>query len=328
VKSKISLVFLLIVLLTGCDSHPSLPTSVPTEKTIPTNVPTTRTSPIKITARPRFTLIIPQTSTPIPSLTSVPKFTKTLASSDLWKNYAALNSPDEKWVAYYNFNEIKVVNLDTNIIWVLPCELFQSCNYIIPMKWSQNGETLFFGASSYLGAYPQSTKVSFFSTAGRLDVQTGKWQRLFPDPVNLFDFSISFDDTYLAYIQPLLDEQFIPRSVVLTVLNLKNQQEQKTTLDSTGYGGNIVWSPYKERFVFQIRDSNNGLSSIVYFDVGTNILRYIVKDEKSVFSIQSWLENNLVLIQKTDLDEQNLVSLFLNPFTSEFSVVSTATPTP
>ena len=324
VKNKYLVSSLFIILLFGCTTPNNSPILTATQGIIPFGLPPTWTPTITSTPRPSATSIVLETFTAVPPMTSIPLYTQTPNPDDLWANYIPLPSPSEEWIVYFNIREIKVVNAATSKIWTLPCELFERCQYILPIKWSQNGELLFFGASSYLGGVPQVTTISFFSTAGKINVKTGKWERLFPDPPGYFDFSISSDDTHVAYTQSVKEEQSGSLSVKLTVLNLKNHRQQSYTLNQ-GFGGNIVWSPYKNRFIFQIYDSSKG-SSIVYYDADINALRYIVQDEKSDFSIQAWLEDNLVLIQETDWKNQDSSLWHLNPFTNEFLEASTATP--
>jgi hypothetical protein len=289
-------------------------------------LPPTWTPTVTVTPRPRATPIIVETFTLVPPITSIPQYTQTTSQDDPWKNFIALPSPSGEWIAYYNFIEIKVVNTTKGKIWTLPGELFERCQYILPVKWSHKGDTLFFGASSYLGEAPQPTTISFFSTAGKINVKTGKWERLFPDPVGFFDFSLSSDDTYIAYTQSVQDKQSSPLSTMLTVLNLKNHRQKSYTV-GTGFGGNIVWLPYKGRFMFQVLDLSKG-SSIIYYDADLNVLRYLVKEKKAFFSIQSWLDDNRVLIQETDWKNQNPALWYLDPFTNEFSAVPTIVATP
>lgn len=317
---------LFIILLVGCNKPNNSYSFASTQEVTPFKLPPTWTATITSTPRPSATPIVFETFTPVPPITIAPQYTQTTDPDDIWAKYIPRPSPSGEWTAYFNVNEINVVNASTGKVWRLPCDLFERCNYIIPIKWSHNGEVLFFGASSYLGGVPQSTTISFFSTAGKINVRTGKWERLFPDPSGYFDFSISSDDTFVAYTQSVQNKQSDPYSVRLTVLNLKNRHQQSYTLDN-GSGGNIVWSPHKDVFVFQIFDINNG-SSIVYYDANDNVLRYIVREIKSDFSIQSWLEDNLVFIQETDWENHKLSSLYLNPFTNEFSTIFTSTATP
>lgn len=325
-KTKTLLSSLIITLLIGCSTQKNSPPFIPTQEVTPFRLPPTWTPTITFTPRPSATFMDIATFTPVPPIPTLSQYTQTADLDNLWENYIAYPSPNGTWIAYWNVLEIKVADTATDRVWTLPCELFERCQYIVPIKWSQNGDILFFGASSYLGGIPQNTTISSYSTAGKINVRTGKWGRLFPDPTGYFDFSISSDDAYVAYTRSVQLEQADSLSVLLTVLNLKNHQEQSYTL-GTGFGGNIVWSPFSERFVFQIRDLEAG-SSIIYYDVDTDTLRYILKEKKSNFSIQSWQYDNLVFIHETDWEKQNSTFWHLNPFTNEFLEFFAETPKP
>jgi hypothetical protein len=82
------------------------------------------------------------------------------------------------------------------------------------------------------------------------------------------------------------------------------------------YGGNIVWSPFKPRFVFQIQDPENG-SSVVYFDIDTTTLKYVLRAEQSDLYMSLWGENNLVSLEKKDWMTHLTSHWLLNPFTGE-----------
>lgn len=324
-EHKIAFLILFVILLVGCGTPNPSASFASTEEITPIQLPPTWTPTITRTPPPSGTPIVVETFTPVPPLTIVPQVTNTTDPAD-FSRYIALPSPRGDWTAYTNTNEIKIVNTDASQQWTLPCELFERCQYILPIKWDHTGEVLFFGASSYLEGVPQPNTISFFSTAGKIDVTTGVWERLFPDPAGYFDFSVSPDDIYVAYTESTQKTQGDPSTVILTVLHLKNHREQKYTLGS-GAGGNIVWSPYKERFVFQLRNPNKG-SSLAYYDADLDVLRYIVQNEKSDYSIQSWLENNLVLLQKTDPGTGQASFWYLNPFTNQFSKAPAPVATP
>jgi len=155
-----------------------------------------------------------------------------------------------------------------------------------------------------------------------IDAKSGKWEMLLPDSDHYYDFTFSPDEEYLAYTQSSGDLPGDP-SVTLGTLKLKNRKDQQLILDGV-YGGNIVWSPFKPRFVFQIQDPENG-SAIVYFDIDTNTLKYVLREEQSDLHISSWDENNVVSLQKTDWVTHLKSDWLLNPFTGE---LEPAVPTP
>jgi hypothetical protein len=147
-----------------------------------------------------------------------------------------------------------------------------------------------------------------------IEAKSGKWEMLLPDSDHYYDFTFSPDEKFLAYTQSSGDLPDDP-SVTVGILTLKNQKSEQHKLDGV-FAGNIVWSPFKPRFIFQIQDPENG-SSIVYFDVDTDTLRYILRDERSDLYLSSWDENNLVSLQKTDWVTHLKSDWLLNPFTGE-----------
>jgi hypothetical protein len=147
-----------------------------------------------------------------------------------------------------------------------------------------------------------------------IEVKTGKWEMLLPDSDHYYDFTFSPDDDYLAYTQSSGDLPGDP-SVTVGILKLKNKKAQEHKLDGI-FAGNIVWSPFRPRFVFQIQDPDNG-SSVVYFDVEANKLKYVLRDEESDFYMSLWDENNLVSLEKRDWATHLTSDWLLNPFTGE-----------
>jgi len=141
-----------------------------------------------------------------------------------------------------------------------------------------------------------------------------------------FDFTVSSDDSYLAYLDKVSTEQAVEHPVILNIVNLKSERNQRYTLDGL-VGGNIIWSPFKPRMVFQVQDLTKG-TSIIYFDLEANLLRYIIRDEQSDFLIDSWSENNLLLIYKTARSDQTRSKWYLNPFTHEILPAPLFTSTP
>jgi hypothetical protein len=232
----------------------------------------------------------------------------------------SLFPPRGQWSAYRDQNGIKVVNAETKHEWTLPCELFEECSILIPIKWSRDGRILYFAPAPSDSGAPAG--IYLFSALAMIEAKTGKWKMLLPDSDHYYDFTFSPDEDYVAYTQ---SSGNLPgdSSVTLGILTLRNKKVQQHNLDGV-FAGNIVWSPFKPRFVFQIQDPDNG-SSIVYFDIETNTLKYVLRNEESDFYMSLWDENNLVSLEKRDWATHLTSDWLLNPFTGEMQPV-TSTP--
>ena len=301
-------VFLFIIILPACGR--SVPNSQPLSTSAPLTLPPTWTPGPVGTAIPTFTQI--PTFTPVPAFTPLAYPTNDSLGALLERFQESLFPPRGDWAAYREPNGIKVVNAETTQKWTLPCELFDECSILFPIKWSRNGRILYFAPAPTSSGAPAG--IYLFTALAMIEAKSGKWEMILPDSDRYYDFTFSPDEEYLAYTQSSGD---LPgdASVTLGILKLKNKKDQQFMLNGV-YGGNIVWSPFRPRFVFQIQDPDSG-SSIVYFDIDTSTLKYVLKDEQSDLYISSWEENNLVKLQKTDWVTHLKSDWLLNPFTGE-----------
>jgi hypothetical protein len=299
---------LLITVLPACGSRAV--NSRPQQTSAPLSLPPTWTPSPAATAIPTFTQF--PTFTPVPAFTLPTYPTHDSLGALLERFQESLFPPRGQWAAYRVPNGIKVVNAETTQVWTLPCELFDECSILFPIKWSRNGQILYFAPAASDSGAPAG--IYLFTALAMIEVKSGKWEMLLPDSDRYYDFAFSPDEDYLAYTQSSGDLPGDPL-VTLGILRLKNKKDQQHNLDGV-YGGNAVWSPFKPRFIFQIQDPENG-SSIVYFDIDTNTLKYILRDEQSDLYISSWDENNMVSLQKTDWVTHSKSDWLLNPFTGE-----------
>jgi hypothetical protein len=307
---------LLIVLLPACGSPTA--TSQPLSTSAPFTLPPTWTPTPPATAIPTFTQI--PTFTPVPAFTPLAYPTNDSLGALLEKFQESLFPPRGQWAAYREPKGIRVVNVETRQVWTLPCELFDECGILFPVKWSRNGQILYFAPAPSNSGAPAG--IYLFTALAMINVKSGKWEMLLPDSDRYYDFTFSPDEEYLAYTQSSGDLPGDP-SVTLGILRLKNKKDQQHMLDGV-YGGNIVWSPFKPRFVFQIQDPENG-SSVVYFDIDTTTLKYVLRAEQSDLYMSLWGENNLVSLEKKDWMTHLTSHWLLNPFTGE---LESAVPSP
>ena len=318
-QKKIFPVIFLIVFLSACGSL--ITTPQPLSTLAPQTLPPTWTPTPAATAIPTFTHTDAATFTPVPAFTPLAYPTNDSLGVLLERFQQSLFSPNGRWAAYREPNKIRVENAETKQVWTLPCELFDECSVLFPLKWSRNSQILYFAPAPANSGSPPD--ITLFTALGTINVRSGKWELLLPDSDHYYDFTFSPDDKYLAYTQSSGNLPGDP-SVTLGIVGTESKKGQQFTLDGV-YGGNIVWSPFKYRFIFQTQDPATG-SSILYFDMDTNVLKYVLRDEQSDFSIGSWEEeNNLVSLRKTDWVTRSTTNWALNPFTGE---LERATPIP
>jgi hypothetical protein len=306
---------LLLTLLSACANRTF---SVSIER-VETETPSAFSLPSTWTPSP--TLYPPYTPTFFPTYTPVPPLAATVlpTSSDPIlelrdQSERALLSPNGQWSASFDSDSMQIVNQNTNQAWTLPCTLFKECSVIMPVKWSSDSSSLFFAPEAQVAESPVGIRL--YTAAARIDMETGTWENVLNETNRYYDFAVSNDDNYLAYTQP--QGNFGDNnSILISVLNLRNGHETKYSLDGF-VGGNIVWSPYTSRFVFQIQDPVRG-SSLLYYDMDADVLRYILKDEKSYFQLLSWGDDNLVSLQKIAFSDRSQSSWVLNPFTNEIT---------
>ena len=298
---------LLPVLLSACG-----PSVSPVVTSTPIGLPPTWTPPPMATALPTASEI--PTFTPVPAFTPMSTATNDSVGALRDRFQDSLFSPNGRWTAYRDPDKLRVVNNDDPLhYWTLPCALFKDCSTVYPVKWARNSQTLFFAPAPTSGNAPEG--LALVSALAMIDMRTGKWEILLPDSDHQYDFSFSPNDDYLAYTQSsggLPDEG----KVTVGVVSMEDvRQRQQYTMDGV-YAGNIIWSPFKPRFVFAIQDPQKG-SAIGYYDIETSYLKFALDYRPSDILISDWGPDNLVSFEKKDWDTNAKSYRTLNPFTGE-----------
>ena len=317
----------LIAFLTACGAAKT--NLEPARTSVPIRLPPTWTPSLAASAVPASTEIPASTYTPVPGFTGISELTFTpvpvltqpaYPTNDsigqmLEQFEEALSSPDGQWVAYRERRKIRVVNEETTRVWTLPCELFVECSVLLPVIWSRGSQFLYFAPAPLRNGAPSG--ISIFTAVARIEVRSGTWELVLPDSDRYYDFTISPDYDYMAYTQSI---GFLPGkpSVVMGVLRLKSGRVEEQFTLAGSFAGNIVWSPYKHRFIFQTQDPQKG-SSIVYFDMESGVLKYILRDEPYDLHVSVWGEDNVALLRKTAWLNHAKTDWLLNPFTGEIT---------
>lgn len=318
-KKYIPGLFLLILLLSACG--PAVSQSQPTAA--PISLPPTWTPPPLATTLPTSTDI--PTFTPVPAFTPLSTPTRDSVGALSERFQDSLFSRNGVWTAYRDPDKLRVVNNNDPLrVWTLPCALFDECSTVYPVKWSRNSQVLYFAPAPIAGGAPDG--ITLVTALATINVRSGRWEILLSDSDRHYDFTFSPDDDYLAYTQSsgsLADEP----TVTLGILNLKNKKEkQEFTLDGT-YAGNILWSPFRPRFIFVIRDPEKG-SVVGYYDIASGFLKYALEIEAADILLSEWGQDNLVSLEIKDWVTNSRSYRVLNPFSGELIGSSiTATPT-
>jgi hypothetical protein len=194
------------------------------------------------------------------------------------------------------------------------------------VRWSADGRILYFAPAPVVGGAPSG--ISLVTALAMIEVKTGKWSIVLPDSDHYYDFTFSPKEDFIAYTQSS-GEQAEEPSVTLGIYRIKNHNvRQEQTLDEM-WAGDIVWSPFKSpRIVFQVRNTETG-SSVVFYDLDTNALKYVLRGEQADLDLSTWNDaDNTVLLEERDWLTHSRSYWYLNPFTGEFnSTLVTATPT-
>lgn len=255
---------------------------------------------------PTYTPAPPVAPLPSPTFDSIGALSETFQDS--------LFSPNGRWTAYRETGKLRVVSNETTRVWTLPCELFEECSSVFPVKWARNGQILYFAPAPTVGGAPKG--IMALTALAMIDVRSGEWEIILPDSELHYDFGFSPDDDYIAYTRSSGTEVDEP-SVRLGIVNLEDKRErQEYTLDGA-YAGNIVWSPFKPRFVFVTYDPQKG-SGVGYYDIETGFLKYALDVEPRDIIISEWGQDNLVSLEIKEWDVSKARTYrVLNPFTGE-----------
>lgn len=312
---------LLLLVLASCGPVTVSPTqATPTPRVLPA----TWTPSLAATALPTFTEIATFTAVPHVALPASPTNDSLGALKERFQD--SLYAPVGMWVAYRDSKKLRVVNSETNHTWTLPCDLFKECSTVYPVKWTRNGQILYFAAAPTVSGAPSG--MSLVTALGMIEVKKGKWEILLPNSGGYYDFAFSPDNDYIAFTRSSGEGVEEP-SVSVGILRIKNRKVQQEHKLNEMYAGNIVWSPFKQRIVFQTRNAETG-SSVVFYDVDKDVLKYVLSGEQSDLYLSMWNDaDNSVMLEEKDWLTHRRSYWYLNPFTGDLSSAGiTATPKP
>jgi hypothetical protein len=131
---------------------------------------------------------------------------------------------------------------------------------------------------------------------------------------------------YLAYTQSSGVEADKPEIIVGIIPMGDKKLPRPFHKMHAAYAGNIIWSPFKPRFVFITYDPDKG-SGVGYYDLATDYLKYALEVAPRDIILSKWGRDNLVSLEEKDWLTHLRAYRVLNPFTGELIGESiTATP--
>lgn len=317
---KLLFVWIVILLLASCGP---MPVSTPQATATPQVLPATWTPSLAPTGIPTFTDL--PTFTPVPPIALPASPTHDFLSVVAARFSNFLPSPTGQWIAEREAAKLLVKSQNSRRVWTLPCELFDDCSAVFPIRWSDDGTILYFAPTPTTGNAPRD--MPLVTALATIDVTTGRWQPLLQESDRHYDFTFSPDDEHIAFTQSSAYDSAEP-SVSVGILRLKNKKiDGVQTLRDETFAGDIVWSPYKTRIVFQMRDPEG--SSVVFYDLETRLIKYVLRDEQADLDLSVWNDaDNTVMLETRDWQTRRRSYWHLNPFTGQMTPATiTATPT-
>jgi hypothetical protein len=280
------------------DNATATPSLLPTatRTSLPTTTPTASITPLPTipTFTPTFDELVQ--SNPFPSDTPNPDIQ---AIAQKWNTKNVKLSPDGQWATIVDFGILHIVQVHGSKELTIKCETFIRCEFIIPLQWSPNSEKLYVVpllTGEFLVTFPLNTGI------GRLDVKTGKFEKLVEDGTSEGDYnaSLSPDGNFIAITDTREDQ---PKFIIMDTKNLQVIEEKviNITLSPHDYGiaiGNMIWTQEMDGIVFAA-ESNSSISSILYYDVKKKSIKTVVDKDPSFIELLFIDENNRVALSKT-----------------------------
>lgn len=274
----------------------SSPIPTATRTSLPTQTPTASITPLPTI--PTFTPTFDELIQPNPFPTGTPN-PDIQALTQKWNSKNIKLSPDGQWATVVDFGILHIVQVHGNKELTIKCETFTRCEFIIPLQWSPDSEKLYVVpllTGEILVTFPLNTGI------GRLDVKTGKFEKLVEDGTSEGDYnaSLSPDGNYIA-ITDMREDQ--PKFIIMDTKNFQEIEKQKVniTLDPHDYGaviGNMIWTHMVDGVVF-LAQSTSSISSILYYDIKTKTISIIIDKDPSLIELLFINENNQVALSKT-----------------------------
>ena len=300
------------------------------------------------TATPSRTPDLTPSTTPEPTPTASPTATRTPLDAALkylnrlcagTDNYV---SPDQRWVAGACEEHaetgppnvyLRVLAVDRSAEWIIDCNAITKGIYcddrsnLRPFRWSADGRFLYAESPSIVGG------CCWFGTSSavvRINLQTGAyvtivngyhdWGRITP-----FDFSISADDRFLMYFDPVQSHQLRLidlQSWTIRVIPLKHQNGIEGTNARMSPSGSQVILILSERSLNPEYDRERE-TVLIFIDLETQQQQRffeMAKEPDWRFPIQ-WMDEDRVELSCSDNDPPECQGWIFNVRTAELTPI-------
>ena len=175
-------------------------------------------------------------------------------------------------------------------------DLHEWATYIIyPMKWTADERFLFLKIYPCCVDGPCLDSISGIALI-RLDLLTGKVARTLPPDAKegFYNFTLSPDDTYLAYTRTWLERP------ILNLVNLVTGEEHKIPIDERfAEVVDFIWSPDGRQLAFSARASiycENTTYYMVIMDLDDYEQTLLLESDKAEYSPVEWTADDHIII--------------------------------
>jgi hypothetical protein len=226
-----------------------------------------------------------------------------------WENnpYSTLISPDGEWLAVNCFQinlsgKFQLLKRDgSRSIEILYKDLYADLQDFCsigasPLHWTANDQYLFFSRNAACwesgGAIPLGMK---YGPLFRLDIQSGKWEKIIDDDKYDVYYYFSPTDRRLVYLHAYT-------SHVINILDLKTGDLENFALSDYGEVGGVIWSPDGTSIALIASrrpvdaDFDHMKYSVIIYDVLEKKLTPIISDRQERRIPQEWTYNNILVI--------------------------------
>lgn len=192
----------------------------------------------------------------------------------------------------YNRNNLSQAwRLKFNEIFDITDPQVNQIQYIYPWHWTVDGRYL------YLNVYTNwDSLCSLFITGEaliRLDLITGMVVKTLPLRSSMYEYSLSSDNSHLAYLEPGLPNP------ILILENLVTGEEQHIPLGNQyTQAGDVIWSPDYKRIVFSAFNGD-GCENTTYYlmmDLDDPDQRVLLENMTRKYFPIEWTEDNHIIL--------------------------------